>query len=137
MATRCQYHRVMAKGTVSYFDPYDGYGYIVPEGKKSSDAVTFRYDVIDPSQQMVQAVKPNDLVDFEHDSANPRVATKVAPARAGRTVAKKAAKRTTTRSTPAKKATASKKAATAGAKRVSTAGVKKAAPAKTAARRTR
>jgi cold shock CspA family protein len=103
-----------AKGIVTYFDPYDGYGYIVPEGKKSDEAVAFRYDVIDDSQ-MVQAVRANELVEFDTDDEdNPRVATKVARVKEP---AKKAAEKKSVKKTAAKKtATAAKKTATAAKK---------------------
>lgn len=128
-----------AKGIVTYFDPYDGYGYIVPEGKKSDDAIAFRYDVIDDSQ-MVQAVRANELVEFDTDDENnPRVATKVARVKSDDAEAKaqpakkRAAKKTAKADKAAPKKAAAKKPAAAAPKK---AAVKKAAAKKAAKRGT-
>lgn len=119
----------VAKGIVTYFDPYDGYGYIVPEGKKSDEAVAFRYDVIDDSQ-MVQAVRANELVEFDTDDEdNPRVATKVARVKAGKGKADDAAK-----AQPAKKAAAKKTAVKKTAAKKTATAAKKTAAKKTAKR---
>lgn len=98
-----------AKGIVTYFDPYDGYGYIVPDGKKSDEAVAFSYKAIE--SQMVQAVRANELVEFDTDDDNPRQALRVVRVKEATVKGKKAAAKTTKTTKAAKAATAKKAAA--------------------------
>jgi cold shock CspA family protein len=54
------------KGTVKFFDPYDGYGYIIPEGKSADTTVFFERANIDPASYD-HATRPGALVTYALD----------------------------------------------------------------------
>ena len=55
----------MAVGTVKYFDPYEGYGYIVPDDAASADDTIFvESDDLDPDSAE-QVLRPGVRVTYE------------------------------------------------------------------------